>query len=576
MASAIRAFVDRYRAEILHGAAHVAGALDTIVARAEKLAAGLPFEDSSDHGDVEELSRMRAAILMAWARAPGGTQPEELAALNLSIDQAIAAAAARGADVRGSVHERALAKLEALLAASPVGMAFVDRDLRYLRINEALARLNGHPVEEHIGRTVAEVLPDAAARIEPLLRGILETGTPLVNLEFTREDGLALLANYFPIRSPAGEITAVGAVVLNVSDQKRANDALRAEQARLQSILEHAPNAIWVKDAAGRVVLANKHLADALGHPLSALVGSRSRDVLPPDVAAQHEAHDAQVLRENRSIEVEETVPTSAGSRTFLSTKFPIPSDPPLVGAIATEITDRKRMEHELRMAVKMREDVLAVVSHDLRSPLQTVQLASSMLQAHHASDHRSRRYLEMIHRASLRMDTLIDDLLDTANIRAGRFVLEPQRERLDSVVSEAFDLQEPLAAEKGIVMIRESIVEGVHVSCDRDRILQVFGNLIGNAIKFCRSGDTISVGAVRAGDVVQLSVANTGPGIAPDVLPYLFDAYWSGTEHASQGSGLGLFICRGIVQGHGGRIWAESTPGAAGVRFLFTLPIAR
>jgi signal transduction histidine kinase len=309
---------------------------------------------------------------------------------------------------------------------------------------------------------------------------------------------------------------------------------------------------------------------------LQELLGHRSRDILPPDVAAQHEAHDAQVLRDNEPIDVEEVVPSAEGPRTFLSTKFVIPAEPPLVGAIATEITDRKLMEHELRIAVKTREDILAVVSHDLRSPLQTVQLAVSMLQAQYRADPRERRYLELIHRSSLRMDTLIDDLLDTATIRAGRLVLDVKREPLDSVVSEAVDLQEALAAEKGIALVRARNVEGIEVTCDRGRILQVFGNLIGNAIKFCRTGDSITVGVEPAGDFVQLSVSNTGPGIEADVLPYLFDAYWSGAEHASQGSGLGLFICRGIVEGHGGRIWAESPPGETGVRFLFTLPIAR
>ena len=576
MASAIRSFVDRCRTEILGGAANLADVLDAVVARAERISAGTAVDDPFDGPEIEELSRLRDGILTAWAREPGSTGPEVLRALNRAVDHAMETAVARRCDARVALHERALAKLEALLAASPVGMAFVDRDLRYLRINDALARLNGRPAEEHLGRTIAEVLPDAAPVIEPLVRGILETGRPLMNYELTRPDGFSVLANYFPIRDVGGEIAAVGAVVLDVTDQKRARDALRAEQARLQSILDHAPNAIWVKDADGRVLVANQRLAEALGHSLEALVGSRSRDVLPAEVASQHEAHDAEVLREHRSIDVEETVPSPGGPRTFLSTKFPIPGDPPLVGAIATEITERKRMEHELRIAVKTREDVLAVVSHDLRSPLQTVHLAVSMLQGQLPTDHRTRRYLEMIHRASLRMDTLIDDLLDTANIRAGRLVLETKREPLDAVVIEAVDLQEPLAAEKGISLVRAASVEGIDVTCDRDRILQVFGNLIGNAIKFCRSGDVITIGAEPAGDLVRLSVANTGPAIAPDVLPYLFDPYWSGTEHASQGSGLGLFICRGIVEGHGGTIWAESLPGETGVRFLFTLPIAR
>lgn len=473
-----------------------------------------------------------------------------------------------------SERERTLAKLESLLAASPVGIAFVDRELRYLRINDALAAMNGRPVADHIGRPVAEILPpDIGAKLVTILQRVLDTGDP-VTLPFTRPDQTSLLATYFPTRSPAGEVTGLGGLVFDVTEQKRAHEALQVEQARLQSIIEHAPAAIWVKDSEGRIVLANHRLAEYLGHTFEEIIRHRSEDILPPEIAAQHRAHDEIVMAEHRAIEVEELVPTPDGPRTFLSIKFPIPSDPPLVGGIATEITERKQMEDDLRAAVKTREEILAVVSHDLRNPLGTVQLGLSLLQAQTSTDPRSRRHLEMIHRATQRMETLIDDLLDTESIRAGRLTLDTRREAVESVVGETLDLQEPIAAEKGIELHRKSDVRGIDVCCDRGRILQVFGNLVGNALKFCRVGDTITVTAERTGDDIRFSVADTGPGIAADVLPYLFDAYWSGPEHAKRGSGLGLYICRGIVEGHGGRIWVESTPGR-GAKFCFTLPIA-
>lgn len=473
-----------------------------------------------------------------------------------------------------SERERALAKLESLLAASPVGIGFVDRDLRYLRINEALASMNGGASEAHIGRTVREILPKAADELEPLLRKVFETGQPLRNIPATARDGRALLANFFPVRSRGDEILGIGAVVIDVSDERRAQDALRQEQDRLQSILDHSPAAIWVKDSEGRILIANDRLAEALGRGRDELIGHRSEDVLPAEIAQQHHDHDATVLREQRALEVEETVPSKDGVRTFLSIKFPIPGDSPLVGAIATEITARKKMEDELRVAVRTREDVLAIVSHDLRNPLGAIQLSISMLQALQDLDHRARRHVEIVHRSALRMDTLIDDLLDTANIRAGRLAIATKREPVDSVLQEALDLQQPLADEKGLTIVRHGNVHDLAINCDRDRMLQVFANLIGNSIKFCRAGDTITVTGDRDGDDVRFCVADTGPGVRPEVMPYLFDAYWSDVEHVRRGSGLGLFISRGIVEGHGGRIWAESRPGE-GARFCFTLPIA-
>jgi PAS domain S-box-containing protein len=478
-------------------------------------------------------------------------------------------------------RERALAKLESLLAASPIGIAFVDCELRYVRINEALASLNDYPAEAHLGRSVGEVLPAFASTLEPLLRGVLETGRPVLNMEIMRPpdrqsgDTRSLLASYFPVRARSGEVTGLGGIVIDVTEVKRAQEALRIEQMRISSILEHAPAAIWIKEPDGRIVLANRRFADALGVELEHLRGQRSADVLPSEVASVHDAHDRRVLVEQRAIEVEEVVPSAQGIRTFLSIRFPIPGDPPLVGGIATEITQRKQMEEELRIAVRTRDDVLAVVSHDLRNPLGNVQLSASVLLGELAADHWARRHLELIHRSCTRMEHLINDLLDTASIRAGRLHLNKEPQSADAVLSEAFDLHLPIAEERGIRLVRESSVTGIDIACDRHRVLQVFGNLIGNAIKFCRSGDTITIGAYPDDHRIVFSVRDTGPGIRPEAVGHLFQPYWSAPGHVKQGAGLGLYIARGIVEQHGGQIWVECRQDA-GARFLFTLPIWR
>ena len=518
---------------------------------------------------VQELGLLRASVFAVW-QTTNGQSIEALALINEAIDLAVTESTAQYVEALRSKRESVLAKLESLLAASPIGIAFVDRDLRYLRINQSLAALNGLAVEEHIGRSVREVLPEMADRFEPLLRRVLETGEPVLNLEI-EADGRSLLGNYFPVRGPGNAILGVGAFALDVTDRKRVERALATEQSRLRSIIDHAPAAIWVKDPEGRIVLANKQLAEALGVQLEGLVGQRSDEVLPADVANQHQSHDRVVLDENRSIEVEEVAPSANGPRTFLSIKFPIPGEPPLVGGIATEISDRKRMELELREAVRIREDMMAIVSHDLRSPLGTVQLSATLLaQGNH--DHRAKRHLEMIHRACTRMESLIDDLLDIANIRAGRFQISTQRERIEEVVNEALDLQAPAYEEKAISLVRKYELGDTQVKCDRERIIQVFANLLGNALKFCRAGDSVTVDGRIEPDHIVFSVADTGPGIPPERVSHLFDPYWSGEEHAARGSGLGLFIVRGIVESHGGRVWVESTPGA-GATFFFTLP---
>lgn len=475
---------------------------------------------------------------------------------------------------RPQALETVLGELESLLAASPVGIAFLDHELRYRRINAALAALNGLPIDAHLGRSIAEVLPDAAPMLEPMLRGVMARGEPLrdVELAMPGPDGHVLLANFFPVRGSAGAIFGVGGVVLDVTARHHAEAALRREQQRVRSILEHTPASIWVKDLEGRVLLANQRLADALGVPFERLLGTTSDQVLPPDAAAEHRAHDLVVAREQRALEVEERVPGPDGDKTFLSIKFPIPGDPPMVGGIATDITQRKQMEDELRRALWARDNVLALVSHDLRNPLGAIELSASMI-GDQVRDARAQRHLEVIRRSCTRMKHLIDDLLDTASIAAGRLSVALRTEPAGDVAREAFELHRVLADEQGIRLEYACDVGDAAIACDRDRVMQVFANLLSNALKFCRAGDTIRIECALADGYVRYAVSDTGPGIPPAQLAHLFDPYWSGTE-GKRGAGLGLYIARGVVERHGGRLTVESVVGA-GARFAFTLPIA-
>jgi PAS domain S-box-containing protein len=535
---------------------------------------------------LAEISALRGCIVSRWQRSRSAGGDADLRALDIAIDAVIAASVSRHEEISHARFERlaaerkrALGKLESLLAASPVGVAFLDRDLRYLRINEALAQVNGRPAAEHIGRSIIEMIPDGASVLGPMLRDVMTRGEPVLNLELTRpsatdpKDVRTYLATFFPVRAASGEIMGVGGVVSDVTSARRAEEELRREQERIQSILEHTPASIWVKDSSGRIVLANHRLADALGHPYEHVIGRRSEDLLPPDVAAQHRAHDLIVTREHRAIEAEEIVPGPEGVRTFLSIKFPLPGDPPMVGGIAMEISERKRMEEELRVAVQSRERVLAAVSHDLRNPLNTIQLTSATLLTQLAGDQRWRRHLEIIHRSCLRMDHLIADLLDMASIGAGRLSIDTKPERADDILREALELHQPLAHEQSIALIFRPLGESALIECDRQRIMQVFANLIGNALKFCRAGDTVTLGRERADGAARFSVEDTGPGIQPELLERLFDPYLSGP--GSSGVGLGLYIARGIVERHGGHIEVQSTVGR-GARFSFTVPIAR
>src|ERR1044071_8309190 len=199
------------------------------------------------------------------------------------------------------------------------------------------------------------------------------------------------------------------------------------------------------------------------------------------------------------------------------------------LGLRAGMTVDNTRLYREAQTAIRVRDDVLAIVSHDLRSPLQAVDLAATMLHRQGDTDPGARRDLETLRRSVDRMEHLINDLLDMASINAGKLAITPARIRADQLVSEIVDMYEPLAAERGIRVLRDHEIGGVTLHVDRDRIAQALGNLLGNAIKFCRPGDVITVRGQRAGDSLQVTIADTGPGIPTLDLPHLFEAYWSG-----------------------------------------------
>ncbi|NUO52174.1 MAG: PAS domain S-box protein, partial [Polyangiaceae bacterium] len=243
------------------------------------------------------------------------------------------------------------------------------------------------------------------------------------------------------------------------------------------------------------------------------------------------------------------------------------------VGRRAAIAIDNARLYEDAQRAIHMREEILAVVSHDLKNPLGAIQMAGAMLLRRQVADPRSRKQNEVINRSGSRMEHLIGDLLDIASIQAGRLAIEQKLEEPDEVVVEAAEIYEAAAREKGVVIVRECEPQGPPIPIDRDRILQVLGNLLGNAIKFCRSGDIISVRCKRSADHILFSVADTGPGIPDCDLSHVFEPYWSAKAHAKKGTGLGLYISKGVVEAHGGRLWVESKHGE-GATFYFTLPI--
>jgi signal transduction histidine kinase len=241
---------------------------------------------------------------------------------------------------------------------------------------------------------------------------------------------------------------------------------------------------------------------------------------------------------------------------------------------------ERQRLLLEAQRATRARDVVLGVVAHDLRNPISTIKMCAAALGDHDDASPAPAEHVAhlagVVQRSAEWMEHIIRDLLDVTAIEAGRLAVDPAPVSLGEVLDRARELHAPLAAEKGVAFDVAMDDGTVLLMADAGRVLQALGNLVGNALKFTPSGGRVTVrgDADQARPVVRLEVADTGPGIAPDHLPHVFDRFWQARETRRAGAGLGLAIVKGIVEAHDGAVTVESTVGE-GTRFRLELPRA-
>ena len=237
------------------------------------------------------------------------------------------------------------------------------------------------------------------------------------------------------------------------------------------------------------------------------------------------------------------------------------------LGVRAATAIDNAHRHAESLDARRLRDEVLGVVAHDLRSPLHTIQLAATLLARRTPSTE-----LETIQRAVQRADMLIHDLLLAAKAEGGRIPLVPRTENLASILDEVDAIHRTLAESKPLELVVTTEGTAPSAVVDRHRIVQMLSNLTANAIKFSPPGGRVEVRARADAERVVFTVSDTGIGIAADDIPHVFDRYWQGRHSPDLGAGLGLSICRGIAESHGGHISVASTVGT-GTTFEVVLP---
>ena len=229
------------------------------------------------------------------------------------------------------------------------------------------------------------------------------------------------------------------------------------------------------------------------------------------------------------------------------------------------------KMYGEAERIIDAREEILRIVAHDLRNPLNTISMAADLLLEDTKQEATKASQLRIVKRSGERMNRLIQDLLSVTTIEAGRLSIAPKKISINDLLHEACELLEPLAREKSITLTVNAAADLPPVRADSARVLQVFSNLVGNAVKFTPTGGAITMSAVREDGKIMCSVADNGPGIPAAQIPRLFGKFWQAKRGDGRGVGLGLAIARGIVEAHGGTITVNSEEGKGSV---FTFPL--
>lgn len=347
------------------------------------------------------------------------------------------------------------------------------------------------------------------------------------------------------------------AMRINSTSTVHAMLAATAEEARL---LVHANRAV--------VTIAN----DAQSRETLQVVSERENFVASNDddeMAAEHIeapllARDGTLLGTVR-VSTNDSVEISESDRALIMQLTQLAS-----GAI-----ENARLLETARAATQGRDDMLAIVSHDLRNPVQTISMATMILLERAPTDDRrlaARKQIEIVQRSASRANRLIDDLLDATRIDAGTFSVAVLPTRIEALLRDAVDLLTPLA-QAGEIQLVSSFEPDLPLACaDSQRILQVFSNIGGNAIKFTPKGGHLTLAASLGNAMIVVTVTDTGRGIARDDLTHIFDRYWQARSRERMGAGLGLWITKGIIEAHGGAIDVQSEDGN-GTTVRFTIP---
>jgi len=466
-----------------------------------------------------------------------------------------------------------------------VGVARCSRDLTFLWVNRRFADWLGKRPEEVIGRPMLQVIGREAMNGFQPYAGRVLAGEEVRYERLVDYPGLKrkwVGAFFSPTHDGSGAPSGWVAVISDIDERKRSEEALRAAQEQLRVILDTIPVAVLRcgRDQTYRWV--NSVYASWLAKRPEEIVGRRIAEVLGEAAMSEVRGYVERVLA-GEQVRYERLVDFKGLGLRWVSTILT-----PMLDAggrvdgwvgVSADVHDRRTMEQALRQADRHKDEFLAILAHELRNPLAPMRNAVAILGQKGPLEPELAWSRDVIERQIDQMSHLVDDLLDIARISRGRLVLRKERIALRSVLDRALETSRPHISAAGHRLAVDLPEEPLTVDADPARLAQVFSNLLNNAAKYSEKPGSISLAASVHGSEVAVRVSDTGIGFAPEAAPSLFEPFRQGEgarERGSGGLGIGLTLVRGIVALHGGSVEARSAGPGLGAEFVVLLPLAR
>lgn len=490
------------------------------------------------------------------------------------------------------------ARLAAIVESADVAIYSTTLDGVITSWNRAAERMFGYATEEAVGRPIGDLLPESIAYGDDALVRRLVRGEVIdqLDVEKTTKSGrrLPVALTLSPILDVDGRVMGVSRIARDTTERVRARRELEEREGRFRLMADHAPVLIWMADTENRGVYFNRPWLEFTGVPLEAQLGDGWLSLVHPD--------DAPLVRDYRQRQVEQRSPFTTEFRLrhatgtyrwiqdmgqplflpdgtfsgYIGSCLDIDARKQLADAQASAV----RRESEARAAAEeashLKDEFLAVVSHELRTPLNAILGWTRLLCDGTIPPDATAAVFQTIERNARAQAQLVEDLLDVSRFMSGKLPMRREAVDLTAVVRSAVSAVQPAT---GPVAVGVHIEDGpLIVMGDAGRLQQAVWNLLANATKFTPAGGTVDVNVTRRADRGVVTVRDTGEGIAPEVLPYIFDRFRQaagGTTRAHGGLGLGLAIVQHVVQAHQGSVHAASDGIGHGAAFAIELPLA-